>query len=366
MKRIAYLFFTLFILASCGQKTTSDKKNEELTKLKKERAEIDKKIAALEIEVNKNNPGKATSVSVMELQPETFKAFVDVQAQITSDDNILATPQMMGIVKNIFVHVGQQVTKGQILAQLDAAAVEQQIKAQAAQLSLLKQLYEKQQKLWAQNIGTQVQLLQAKTQYESALSQNQALVAQRDMYTITAPISGVVDDLGIKVGDAAAPGAAGIRIVNKNKLKATGNVGENYIGKVHQGDPVILVFPDLGDSINTHVTYVSQSVDPISRAFTVEVKLANTKQLKPNMSCKMKIVNYENKNALVVPVSVIQKTSGGDMLFIADGNKAKSVIITSGENANGMVEVKEGLKQGDKVITAGYQELDNGDNISIQ
>lgn len=366
MKRAVYFLLSMVIITSCGEKTTTEKKSEELATLKKQRTELDQKITKLEAEVNKNNPAKATPISVMTLAPQSFNAFIDVQAQITGDENIYATPQASGTITSVLVTPGQRVSKGQVLAILDAASIEQNIKSQEAQLSLLKQLYEKQQKLWAQNIGTEVQLLQAKTQYESAQKGYQAIIAQRNMYKIIAPISGVVDQVDAKVGLVASPMGNGIRIVSKDKLKATANLGENYIGKVKQGDPVMLVFPDLRDSMRTKLTYVSQSVDEISRAFNVEVKLGSNSKLRPNMSCKMRIANYENSAALVVPVSVIQKTAEGDLLYIAEGNKARAVIVQTGKNANGMVEILGGLKPGDKVITAGYEDLDNGEPVSIQ
>ena len=164
----------------------------------------------------------------------------------------------------------------------------------------------------------------------------------------------------------ASPGAAGIRVVSKDKLKATANLGENYIGKVHQGDPVTLVFPDLNDSMHTKLSYVAQSVDPISRAFTVEIKLGSNNRLHPNMSCQMRIVNYENENAIVIPVSVIQKTAEGDLVYVADGNKARAVMVQVGRISNGHAEILGGLKPGDKVVIAGYEDLDNGETIAVQ
>jgi RND family efflux transporter MFP subunit len=213
-----------------------------------------------------------------------------------------------------------------------------------------------------------VQLLSAKAQYESAQKQKAALVAQRDMYTIKSPISGTVDAINLKVGDVAAPGnpTTGIRVVNHDQLKAEANLGENYLGKVKTGDPVVLVLPDLNDSIRTKLSYVSQGVDPISRAFQVQVRLGANKKLHPNMSAKMKIANYQSPNALVVPVSVIQKTAEGEMLYIAEGNKAKAVYVRTGRIANGDVEVLAGLKAGDKVIVEGYEELDNGEGVAIK
>ena len=346
MKRIPYILIAAIILASCG----GDKSTKQETATTK----------------TDSTKKKVTAVSVMEVQPQDFIGYVEVQSQIASDENVNATAQAPGVIKSINVHVGQRVGKGQVLASLDVAAMEQQIKGQEVQLNLYKQLYDKQQALWAQQIGTEVQLMQAKAQYEGALKQKDGLIAQRNMYRIVSPISGTVDQLNIKLGDVAAPGVNGIRVVDLDKMKAEANLGENYLGKVHSGDKVTLVLPDINDSIQTKLAYVAQAVDPSSRAFLVQVKLGNNKKLHPNMSCKMKIENYENKKALVIPVQVIQKTSNGDMVYVADGKVAKATLITMGRNSNGMVEVLSGLNAGDKVVVQGFAELDNGQPISIQ
>lgn len=365
MKRITTILAASVLLASCGDKKSSNKEAE-LAKLKKERSSIDAKIKALEAENNKNNPKKATPVSVMEVAPTVFNSYIEVQSSIVGDENVLATPQAPGVVTSVNVKAGQRVSRGQVLATLDAAAIEQQVKASDVQLTLYKSLYEKQKSLWAQNIGSEVQLLQAKAQYEGAAKQKEALLAQRNMYRIISPISGTVDNVSLKQGDMASPGQSGIRVVNSDNLKAEANLGENYIGKVKAGDKVNLVLPDLNDSISTKLTYVARQVDPVSRAFLVQIRLGDNNKIYPNMSAKMKISNYESHNALVVPVQVIQKTANGDMLYIADGNKAKSVLVKTGKNSNGMVEVLEGLKAGDKVITEGFADIDDGETVTIK
>lgn len=345
MKHSIYLFLaSTIILASCGGK--------------KEAKEGAKNVDSSSM--------RTVAVSVTEVNPSDFTYYVTVQSQIIGDENVYVTSQAPGAVQSVPVRVGQHVSKGQVLAVLDAAAVEQQIKGVDAQLTLYKSIYERQQKLWEQNIGTEVQLMSAKAQYEATQKQKSALVAQRDMYKIIAPISGVVDAVDVRQGEIANPGFKGIRIVNTDKLKAEANLGETNIGKVHTGDKVILVLPDINDSISTKLTYVSQAVDPSSRAFMVQVLLGNNKKLHPNMSCVMKIAGYENKKALVVPVSVIQKTSNGSMLYVADGKKAKAVYVTTGHNANGTVEILSGLNAGDKVITTGFEGLDNGQPLEIQ
>lgn len=361
MKRSFLFLVPAFILASCG--STSDKGSGDLATLKKQRAELDAKIKSMEAS-SKGANEKATAVAVTDLQPVKFNAFVEVQSQITGDEVVNATARTMGTVNHVYVQVGQHVGQGQVIATLDASVAEQQIKAMDPQIELAKSLYEKQQKLWAQNIGTEVQLMSAKTQYENLLKQREVAKAGKDLYNIVAPISGTVDLVNLKVGDQAQMGY--IRIVNTSKLKAEASLGENYIGKVKVGDPAMLIMPDNSDTIHSKVSFVSKAVDPLSRSFLVQVRLANTSKLHPNMSCILKIANYENRQALVIPVSVIQKTSQGEMVYVADGNRAKAKMVTTGRNANGEVEVLSGLEAGDKVIVAGFEDLSEGEAISVQ
>ncbi len=362
MKRLIFLIIPAIIFVSCG--SDSGSKAEQLVNLKKQRAEIDAKIKVLE--ASKTDSSKVTPVSVMEVQPTEFKGNIEVQSAIVGDANVLASSQMQGMVKSVLVQVGQKVSQGQLLATLDAAMVDRQIEGLAPQLALTKSLFEKQQAMWDQHVGTEVQLMSAKTNYEGMQKQIATLKAQRDMYRVVAPISGTVDRVDLKVGSASQPGQTGIQVVSYDKLKAEAMLGENYLGKVKEGDPVTIILPNIGDSIKTKVSYVAQSVDAMSRSFQVMVHLNNSNKLHPNMSCIMKIANYTNANAIVVPVSVIQKTSEGAMIYIADGNKAKSVTVTAGRNSNGLVEILSGLNAGDKVITAGFEEMENGQRIVVQ
>lgn len=368
MKRLLIFILPAMILASCGQESTKSPA-EQLVALKKQRAEIDAQIATMEAKSG-TKVAKVTPVTVMDLQTTVFKGVIEVQSAIASDENVLAAPQAPAMVRSILVQTGQHVSRGQLLATLDVSAIEQQIESMMPNLQLLKTLFEKQQRLYAQNIGSEVQLMSAKTNYESMEKNLSALKAQRDLYRIVAPISGTIDEVSLKVGDFAQPGGgmtqAGIRIVNFDKLKAEASVGENYLGKIKVGDAVRLVFPSQNDSIKAAVSYVTQSVNPMSRSFMVQVKLPNSNKLHPNMSCIMQIINYTNPNALVVPVSVIQKTSEGSMVYVAENNVAKAIPVTVGRNANGWVEILSGLNAGDKIITAGYEEMENGQSIAIQ
>lgn len=364
MKKLLPILLATVLLGACGKKEESI--TVQIAKLKKERADIDTRIHALELKGGLKDSVKAIPVTVTAVTPQPFQSFIDVQASIVGDENVLATPQAAGIVKAVLVHAGQKVGKGQTLAVLDAATADQQIAAADAQLGLLRSLYEKQQKLWAQQIGTEVQLLSAKANYDAAVKQRAALVAGRNMYRIVAPISGTVEIVTLKAGDVASPGRDGIRITNSTKLKAEANLGESYLGKVKAGDPVTLIFPDLRDSIKSRLSYVTQSVDPTSRAFAVQVTLGATARLHPNMSARMKIANYAADNALVVPVSAVQKTGAGDLVFVANGSVAKAVPVQTGRTGDGLIEIVSGLSAGDKVVTAGYEDLDNGTRIVVQ
>ncbi len=303
MKQFIYLLIPAMILASCGGGSKDPKA--ELAELKKQRADLDIKIKKLETAGGDNGTGKVTAVFVSPVQPSVFNAYIEVQSQITGDQVVNATARSMGTINRVYVQVGQHVSQGQVLATLDASVAEQQMKTLDPQIELAKSLYEKQQKLWEQNIGTEVQLMSAKTSYESLLKQKDAMKAGKDLNNIISPISGTVDAVSMKVGDMSQSPTAYIRVVNTSTLKAEASLGENYLGKVKQGDAAMLIFPDINDTVKTKVSYVSRSVDPMSRAFNVQVKLNDNAKLHPNMSCILKIANYTKENALVIPVSVI-------------------------------------------------------------
>lgn len=361
MRSIVLLMLPLLILASCSSEESRENK---LARLKKQRSALDMEIKALEAET-RSQQIKFTPVSVITLEPSLFESYIEVQAAVTGDRNINATSQAPGTVSAILVHPGQEVKKGQLLATLDGEAIAQQIRALEPNIDLARSVYEKQQRLWKQEIGSELQLLTAKTQYESAVQQKKALEAQLDMYRITSPISGVVDAVDLKVGDISAPGGRGIRVVSFEKLKAIGQLGENYLGQVKTGDKVNLILAE-GDTISSRLSYVARAVDPVSRAFQVEVNLPVNPALSPNRSIKMQIINYHQDSALIVPIQVIRKTADGEQLALAQGDTARMVDIQTGRKTNGMVEVLEGVRPGMKVIVEGMVDLETGEPISIQ
>ena len=226
-------------------------------------------------------------------------------------------------------------------------------------------LYNRQKNLWDQKIGTEVQFISAKTQKEAAERRIATTRSQIALYKIKSPINGTIDAMSLKVGDAVAPGMSGVRVINANKLKAKAQVAETYAGRVSQGDEVNVVFPDIPDSLKTKINFASKTIDPASRSFEIQINLPANKQYRPNMLAVLKIVDYQNTKALVIPVSAIQKSESGDFVFIAENGKAKKVVVKLGRTYNGNVEIISGLKVGDKVITVGVQDLNEEDAVKF-
>ncbi|WP_423147227.1 efflux RND transporter periplasmic adaptor subunit [Rubrolithibacter danxiaensis] len=362
MKRLIYLA-TILIIASCGKKAV-DKKTE-LAELKKQRSEIESKIAKLESEVGEKPAEKVSEVNVTEVVPVVFKNYVEVQGKVDAEENVQVNPEMQGVVTAIYVKAGQHVSKGQVLAQIDDKVLRQNMAQLQTQLDLATNLFNRQKALWEQKIGTEVQYLNVKTQKEGLEKQMGVLRSQLSMYKIKSPISGTVDQMDLKIGQAVMPGASGIRVVNASDLKAKALVAETYASKVNQGDEVQVLLPDAQDSLNTRLTFVSKVIDPVSRSFNVEVKLPSKSIYRPNMLAVLKIVDYRNNKALTVPVNAIQKSESGEYVYIAENGKAKRAVIETGKIYDGRAEVLSGLKAGDKVVTVGFSSLNEGDTLKF-
>lgn len=362
MKKVLYIS-AITVLAACSQ--PKDKKTE-LADLKKQRTEIDGKIVKLEAELGSSDTTtSAKEISVFEVNETNFKNYLEIQGKIDAEENIQVNPEAQGVVTAVYVKIGQNVSKGQVLAQIDDKVAVQSIAELQTQLDLATSLYNRQKNLWDQNIGTEVQFISAKTQKEAAERRIATTRSQIAMYKIKSPINGTVDAMSLKVGDAVAPGMSGIRVINSSKLKAKAQVAETYAGRVSQGDEVNLIFPDIPDSLKTKINFASKTIDPASRSFEIQINLPANNKYRPNMLAVLKIVDYQNTKALVIPVSAIQKSESGDFVFIAENGKAKKVVIKAGKTYNGSVEIVSGLKVGDKVITVGIQDLNEEDAVKF-
>lgn len=352
-------------MVACGG-GGSDKKAE-LEKLKKEKASLDTKIASLEEELAKTDTTlreKLVEVLVMPLSLSIFKSYIEVQGRVDADENVSLTSEMPGTVTKIHVKVGDRVAKGQVLAETDARAQMQQLATMQTSLTLITQMFEKQKNLWDQKIGTEMQFLQIKAQKEATETSISSLQEQMRMTKIISPIDGTVDFVDLKLGQAVAPGRGVINVVNFSNLKVKAEVAESYAARVKNDNEVLVLFPDMNDSIVSKVHYASRGINSLSRTFAVEVLLDSKKEYHPNTVARLKINDFTSaKPELVVPVKYIQKGTDESFVMVDEKGKAVKKVVKIGREYSGMAEVAEGLKEGDMLITEGYDLVNEGTSI---
>lgn len=363
----------VFGVASCGE---SNDKATQLASLKKQQAEIENQIAALEKELKADGNAtvaerKTVPVSVETMETDTFRHYLEVQGRADFDQNVLVSAKVPGVLTSIKVTRGDKVSKGQTMATIDAQVLEQSIAELRTRLDLARIAFEKQQNLWNQKIGTEMQYLTAKNNKEALERSLATLQQQRDQYNVKSPISGVVDDVIPNAGEAVAPGVGIIRVVNTQGGKIVAEVSEAYLAKIKKGDPAMVFFPDLNKEIETTVREISQFIDPGSRTFTVELSLKNQKdiQLRPNLVAVVRIQDYKKENTLILPVNLVQKDEKSEYVYVAtksgNGYIASKKEIETGMTYKGQVEVLKGLAVNEQVITAGYQNLNEGQPVVV-
>jgi RND family efflux transporter MFP subunit len=356
------------LLAACSQ--GGNDKKAELEKLRTEQAELQAKITALEAEIAKTDTtaAKTRMVGVEPVALQQFRNYIEIQGKVDADENVTLSAEMGGTVTRINVKEGDEVHKGQVLAETDNKAIMQGMQEIQTQLDLATTLYQKQKNLWDQKIGTEMQYLQAKTQKEALEKRMATMQEQLDMTRIKSPIEGTVDAVDIKVGQITAPGMPAIRVVNFANMKVVGEVPEAYAGKVKKDNPVTVIFPDNKDTLNTKVAFVARVINPLNRTFKVEVVLDDKKGAEgyhPNMISIVKIADYTNEKAIVIPVSLIQKTESGDFVFVEKNGKAARKQVKYDHVYNGKAEITSGLEVNDKLIVSGYQDLDEGELVKF-
>lgn len=317
------------------------------------------------IKTNSTANDKTKTVELLTLTPQVFNSFIEIQGKVDADENVTVNAEMPGTVSKVNVHLGDAVSTGQILAELDSKVIQQGIAELQNALELATTMFEKQKNLWDQKIGTEMQYLSAKSQKESLEKKMAMLQEQLKLSKIISPINGIVDAVDIKLGQATMPGLPAIRVVNMNSLKVKGEVGESYLSKVKRGNDVVIIFPDMQDTVNAKISYAAKVISPLNRTFLVTVNLEGKKEYSPNMVAIMKIIDYSNPKALVIPVNAIQKTGDGDFVFLANGKNAKKIRVKVGKIYNGNAEIIDGLKEGDKFISKGYQELNEGEEVKF-
>ncbi len=395
--RLSLMILFIAVASSCGDTSKKDgslaDKKADLEKLKADKSKLDDQITALEKDIAKLDTSAAAKqdaklVAITPVALQDFKHYLDLQGVVDSRSISYITPSNQGgQIKAIFVKQGDKVHKGQLVLKLDNSvafenvnAARQQTGSVKAQLDLAKSVYERQKNLWDQHIGTEVQLLQDKTNVESLENQLKTLQAQvasaealANQGNVYSDVNGEVDEITAHVGETfnGNPLQGGyIKIVNKSDLKITATVPENYATKISKGTPVEVNVPDVDKSFNTTISFISQSIGTNTRGFAAEAKVPAGMALRPNQVALVKILDYSAPNTPVINVNTLQNDEEGKFVLVAakEGDKliARKRKVIVGQTYGDQAEIKQGLKAGDQLITEGYQAIYDGQLITTK
>ena len=371
MKNITYILLAAILLASCGAKETDDLagKKKQLAEKKSELKALQSEIDLLREEILVLEPPREKAPVLIKseaVQPVDFERYTDVQASLASDDVVFASSEMGGRIVTMTAKEGQYLQRGALVATVDLQTLKDQKAELETGMSLAKDVYDRQKRLWDQKIGSEIQYLQAKNGYERLQKSLEVLNTQIKKANVYAPISGVVDKEFLQAGEMSAPGAPIIQIFNPNKLKITADVPETYLGKIRKGDKVKVSYPALGIEVEKRISLVGRTIDPSNRTFKVEVNTDNMGgKLKPNLLAEISFNDYSQKDAIAVELPLIQEEVSGKKYVYTVANEggktvARKKYVEIGESSEGNVIVSSGLAAGDKIITDGARSVSEG------
>ena len=387
MKKIFYLFVLGALVISCGNdnvKTVDDLISEgDLNALRAKKSELFEKQKVMETELQKldsvigsmNGNENLPLVTTVIANPKKFDHYLDLQGDVKTKQNVLIYPEMQGVLQKVYVKEGQEVTKGQILASIDDGGMSSQLEQLKTQAELAKTTFERQKSLWDQKIGSEIQYLQAKTNYEASENTVKQMQSQLGKSTIRAPFSGIIDDVIKDQGTVVAPGPGSevFRIVNLSDMYIEVEVPETYLGSIQNGRQAKVYFPVLGDSIMTKIRQTGNFINPGNRSFSVEIPVPNKKgTIKPNLSAKVQLNDYTNENAILIPQSIVSENADGEQYaYVAEELNAeneaivKKMIITTGKTQNGYVEILSGISNGNHIIKEGARSVKDGQKVKV-
>ena len=385
MKKIIYILTAILLLASCGAEENSVEQviaSKNLEVIRTKRSAITEDLKALETQISQldeailelDDNAQLPLVSVLNINSQEFHHYLELQGDVMTDQNVLVYPQMAGTLQRVYVKEGQRVTKGQVLGTIDDGGLSSQLAQMKTQLALAKTTFERQEKLWKQNIGSEIQYLQAKTQYEAQESGVKQLESVVGKSSLKAPFSGIVDQIIKDQGTVVSPGpgAEVFRVVNLKNMYVEVEVPEAHLPTVTPGKLVEVHFPILGKTIQSKVKQTSNFINPGNRSFRVEIPVSNKDgNIKPNLTAVAKINDYTNKNAILIPQSVLSENAAGEQyVYLAQKNGesevlSKKVIIELGKTQGDNVEVLSGLKAGDNIIVEGARSVRDNQQIKV-
>lgn len=385
MKHILSSLLIGLIVASCGgdkkMSTEAIIEKGDLKQLREKRGElvseadaIAQEIALLDNAIGKLDVNhKLALISTITAKDTIFNHFLELQADVQTKENILLNAEFAGTLQQVYVTEGQKVSKGQMLAKIDDGGLSQQLAQLEVQANLAKTTFERQQNLWNQKIGSEIQYLQAKTNYEAQAKAVSQMKSQLAKTVIRAPFSGTIDDVITEKGSVVAPGAPVMRIVSLNNMYLEAEVPEKYIKSITKGSDVIVDFPILGTSLETTISQASSYINPGNRSFKIQINIPNKDgQIKPNLTGKIRIKDYSNPKVITVPISIISENAEGEQYLyvvenIAKDNSAtaKKLIVTTGKTQGNEIEILKGINDGDQIIKEGARSVKDGQKVSI-
>lgn len=379
MKKIILIATFSVLLFSCGKKedtTNIDSliASKNLVSIKAKRAELQTQLTKLDdaialLDIKKS---EEALVSVSVVKDTVFSHYLEVQGNVDTKENLIIYPQFSGILNTVNVIAGQKVSKGQLLGTIDDGGLSQQLAQMETQMALAKTTFERQKRLWDQKIGSEIQYLQAQTNMISQQKAVSQMKAQLGRTRIIAPFSGVIDELITEKGQVVGPGQGLMRIVNLNNMFVSTAVPESYIGKLKVGTVVNVYLASLGKTYVGKIRQVASNINPNNRSFGIEVSIPNAENLlRPNQVAKLKIIDYNNANAVVVPSNVIQVDGNGDQfVFEATSIKdktgiAKKVIVKVGKTSENFTEILGGLEPKTVVVSDGVNTVSEGMKLNF-
>ena len=387
MKNIYLLFLSAIIFNSCSNKTALSVDEilatNDVVKISSKKIEIDTELERLTTSLNKlnsklnslNKDKNTPLITTFKAQEQVFDHFIELQGNVQTKQNVLVYPEMPGILKKVFVKEGQQVVKDQLLAIIDDGGLSQQVLLLEANEQLAKTTFERQKRLWDQKIGSEMQFLQAKTSYNSQKSATKQLKQQLGKFTINAPFSGIIDDVFKEKGTVVAPGQGAeiFRIINLSDMYIETDVPENYITSITKDKMVEVNFPILGETFNSTIRQVGNFINPSNRSFKIEVGVSNLEgKIKPNLTAKLKLNDYSNQYAILIPQSIISENAKGQQfIYIVKDKKennlavAERLVIETGKTQGDFIEVTKNLTSDTEIIMEGARSVNNGQLVKV-
>ena len=377
MKNTLFILSLVTLISACGSKSENalEAKKAELETLTTEMNDLKETIAKVKGEIELLDTAARTNaiaVMALEINKSGYKNSFQVQGLVESDQNVLVRPEVPARILKILVKEGQHVTKGQIIANLDGSVASAQIAELEGALGLAKLNFEKTEKLWKQKIGSEMQYLQAKNQFENLQNSIKTARTQLGKYSLRSPISGTVDELMINEGEIAGGMTSGpvARIINLADIQVKANVSESYLGKLKKGQTVDLSFPSIGLTMTEKISSVSNVVDPSNRTFVIYVEPSkNLDKLKPNLLAMVTAYDFDNADAIVVPTKLVRNDGQQHFVYTIKSNGGKKTVekryIEIAQQFPSETVVKSGLETGDLVITEGVNSVIVGDEVKI-